>query len=71
MNFKELHEILQISFGWKNYNLYEFNVINEEGDKVLNVTSEHEEMKRWSDINWNKNFCMDLVNRRLKYALRN
>ncbi|MBC2459640.1 plasmid pRiA4b ORF-3 family protein [Clostridium beijerinckii] len=164
INFKELHEILQISFGWKNYHLYEFNVINEEGENVLNVVSEHEdafypngeytvaidsdtfikdymkkeytiiynydfgdnweheikidsiipdydknypiciagmenappedvggipgyekfleimsnpnhseyeETKLWSDINWNKNFRMDLVNKRLKYALRN
>ena len=43
INFKELHEILQVAFDWKECHLHEFNIINEKGERVLNVISEHEE----------------------------
>ncbi|MPQ30619.1 plasmid pRiA4b ORF-3 family protein [Clostridium estertheticum] len=42
--FKELHEILQVAFDWKDYHLYEFNVIDDAGKYVLNVISEFEEV---------------------------
>jgi len=42
--FKELHEILQVAFDWKDYHLYEFNIIDEAGKCILNVISEFEEV---------------------------
>ncbi len=42
--FEELHEILQVAFDWKDCHLYEFNIIDESGQCVLNVISEFEEV---------------------------
>lgn len=44
ITFKQLHEILQVSFGWKNYHLYDFNIFDGEGKRILNVISEFEEI---------------------------
>ncbi|MGK0469385.1 plasmid pRiA4b ORF-3 family protein [Clostridium sp.] len=44
ITFKQLHEILQVSFDWKNYHLYNFNIFDKEGKSILNVISEFEEI---------------------------
>lgn len=44
IDFKRLHEILQVAFEWKDYHLHEFNIINQKAECVLNVISEHEEV---------------------------
>jgi len=43
INFKELHEILQIAFDWKERHLHDFDVINEKGERVLKIISEYED----------------------------
>lgn len=36
ITFKELHKIIQVVFGWKNYHLHDFYILN--GDKpVVNL----------------------------------
>jgi len=44
INFQQLHEIIQIAFAWKDYHLYEFNVLDSTGESILNVISENEEL---------------------------
>jgi len=44
INFLQLHEILQIAFDWKDYHLYEFNVLDQKGKSISNVISEREEV---------------------------
>jgi len=44
IDFKGLHEILQVAFDWKEYHLHKFNVINEKGKCVINLIGEHEEI---------------------------
>ena len=41
INFKELHEILQIAFDWKECHLHEFKIINEKDEQVLHIISEN------------------------------
>ena len=43
VDFRKLHEVLQIAFNWNDYHLYEFKVINEKGEQVLKIISEYEE----------------------------
>ncbi|MBU3160799.1 plasmid pRiA4b ORF-3 family protein [Clostridium frigoris] len=42
--FKELHEILQVTFDWKDCHMYEFNIIDETGKCVVNIISKYEEV---------------------------
>lgn len=44
ITFRQLHEILQVAFEWKDYHLYNFNIFDEEGKCALNVISEYEEI---------------------------
>ena len=43
IDFKELHEILQVAFQWKDSHLHKFNIINEKGECELKIISEDEE----------------------------
>lgn len=43
IDFKELHEILQIAFDWKECHLHDFDIINEKGERVLKIISEYED----------------------------
>lgn len=37
IKFKQLHKILQIVFDWKECHLHDFDVINENGERVLKI----------------------------------
>ena len=43
IDFKQLHEILQVAFDWKSYHLYDFNVFEESGKYLITIISEFEE----------------------------
>ncbi|MEQ8199448.1 MAG: plasmid pRiA4b ORF-3 family protein [Clostridiaceae bacterium] len=44
VTFKDLHEIIQIAFGWQDRHLHDFKVFDEKGNCLLNVISEFEEV---------------------------
>jgi len=43
INFRQLHEILQVVFDWKNYHLHGFNIFDEEGLCQINIVCDYEE----------------------------
>lgn len=43
ITFRQFHKILQVLFDWKNYHLYNFNLLNESGGSILRVASDMEE----------------------------
>ncbi len=42
MGFHEFHKVLQRAFGWKNYHLYDFMVLNKNGNEIMNLVLEDE-----------------------------
>lgn len=44
ITFKELHQIIQIAFDWRDRHLYDFNLFDDAGHCVLNIISEYEEV---------------------------
>jgi hypothetical protein len=44
ITFHQLHEILQVAFGWNSSHLYNFSITDESGQCVVRVVSEHEDM---------------------------
>lgn len=43
INFKQLHEIIQVAFDWKSYHLYDFKIFDESGKCLIKIISEHDE----------------------------
>lgn len=44
INFKQLHEIIQAAFDWKNAHLHDFKIFDETGKFITNIVSEEEEI---------------------------
>ncbi|MFZ7131849.1 MAG: plasmid pRiA4b ORF-3 family protein [Eubacteriales bacterium] len=42
ITFKQLHEILQVAFDWKNDHLYDFNIFDGPRKCILNIISQYE-----------------------------
>lgn len=44
INFEQLHNIIQAAFNWKRQHLYNFNIFDDAGKRVLNLVSVAEEV---------------------------
>ena len=44
ITFREFHEIIQKAYNWKDYHLYEFNVLDHSERSLVNIISENEEL---------------------------
>lgn len=43
ITFKDFHKILQVVFNWLDYHLYEFDIFNNKGERILQVIDQEDE----------------------------